>query len=168
MARKTTPPRFAALVASARAVIPELAVTTDVIVGFPGETEAEFAGTLDFVRRMAFAGGHVFTYSERPGTPAACMRDPVPHELRKQRGAALRKVIGESALAYRQKFLGRTLPVLWEATDRYSDAGWQLEGLTDNYLRVSATAPELRWNQMDPVRIRDVTAEGLAGEIQPA
>jgi len=167
MARKTTPARFSALLASARAAIPELAVTTDVIVGFPGETEAEFAETLDFVRGMEFAGGHVFTYSERPGTAAARMEKPVPHALRKERGAALREVFGGAALAYRQKFLGRTLPVLWEATDRLSDAGWQLVGLTDNYLRVAATAPEPRWNRLDPVRILAVTAEGLAGEIQP-
>ena len=168
MARKTTPARFSALAASARAAIPDLALTTDIIVGFPGETEADFADTLDFVRGMQFAGGHVFAYSERAGTAAARMHEQVPHELRRERGATLREVIAGTALAYRRKFLGRTLPVLWEATDRLSDAGWQLEGLTDNYLRIAATAPEPRWNKVDPVKIQEVTAEGLAGEIQPA
>ena len=73
MRRKTTPGSFAALVQSARAAIPEVAITTDIIVGFPGETEAEFSETLEFVKGMNFAGGHVFTYSARPGTPAARM-----------------------------------------------------------------------------------------------
>ena len=168
MARKTTPARFSALVSAARAAIPELALTTDVIVGFPGETEAEFAETLDFVRQVDFAGGHVFAYSERPGTAAARMDGQVPHELRKERSAALRALFHQTGLDYRRRFLGRTLPVLWEATDRFSDAGWQMEGLTDNYLRVAATAPEPRWNRVDAVTIRELTAEGLAGEIRPA
>ena len=71
MSRKTTPGSFAALVQSARAAIPQVAITTDVITGFPGETQAEFSETLEFIKSMNFAGGHVFTYSARPDTPAA-------------------------------------------------------------------------------------------------
>ena len=67
MARKTTPESFRELVTAARQVMPEVAVTTDIIAGFPGETEQEFAESLAFVRAMDFAGGHVFTYSQRPG-----------------------------------------------------------------------------------------------------
>ncbi len=165
MARKTTPASFADLVTAARAAIPEAAVTTDVIVGFPGESEAEFAETLAFVRRMEFAGGHVFTYSERPGTAAARMGGQLPHDLRKERNAVLRHAFDEAARSYRSRFLGRTASVLWEATDEYSDAGWRLEGLTDNYLRVSALAPEPRWNQIDPVLLTELTQEGLRGVI---
>jgi len=166
MARNTTPARFAALLEAARAAIPEVAVTTDVIVGFPGEDEAEFAETVNFVRRMDFAGGHVFTYSERPGTAAARMPDPVPHDLRKRRNAVLRHVFDESAQAYRRHFLGQTLPVLWEATDEYSDSGWRLEGLTGNYIRVSALAAGPRWNRIDPVTLEALTAEGAQGKIR--
>jgi threonylcarbamoyladenosine tRNA methylthiotransferase MtaB len=143
-----------------------VAVTTDVIVGFPGETEAEFAETLEFVRRMDFAGGHVFTYSERPGTAAARMPDQVPHELRKQRNAVLRRAFDEAAEAYRRRFLGRRLPVLWEATDEYSEAGWRLEGLTDNYLRVTALAVQPRWNRIDVVTLTGLTREGMQGKIE--
>jgi threonylcarbamoyladenosine tRNA methylthiotransferase MtaB len=166
MARKTTPQKFSALVTTARAAIPDVAVTTDVIVGFPGETEAEFAETLEFVRRMDFAGGHVFTYSERPGTAAARMPDQVPHELRKQRNAVLRRAFDEAAEAYRRRFLGRRLPVLWEATDEYSEAGWRLEGLTDNYLRVTALAVQPRWNRIDVVTLTGLTREGMQGKIE--
>ena len=165
MRRKTTPGSFAALVQSARAAIPDVAITTDIIAGFPGETEAEFLETLEFVKSMGFAGGHVFTYSARPGTPAARMHGQVRHETRKERNAALRAVLEESAHAYRSGFIGNTLPVLWEASSRLTEAGWVLEGLTDNYLRVTAIAPEARWNQFDPVRLTSNSCDGLQGEL---
>ena len=164
MRRKTTPGSFAALVQSARAVIPDVAITTDIIAGFPGETEAEFSETLEFVKSMGFAGGHVFTYSARPGTPAARMHAQVRHETRKERNAALRAVLEESAHAYRSGFIGHTLPVLWEASSRLTEAGWVLEGLTDNYLRVTAVAPEARWNQFDDLQ-RPADGDGMKGII---
>jgi threonylcarbamoyladenosine tRNA methylthiotransferase MtaB len=166
MRRKTTPGSFAALVHSARAAIPEVAITTDIIVGFPGETEAEFSETLEFVKSMQFAGGHVFTYSARPGTPAARLNTQVRHEIQKERNAALRAVLEESAHAYRSGFIGHTLPVLWEASSRLTKAGWMLEGLTDNYVRVTAVAREARWNQLDPVHLTSDTCGGLKGELR--
>ena len=88
MRRKTTPEDFARLVEAARRLIPGVAITTDVIAGFPGEDESEFAESLAFVQAMRFAGGHVFTYSARPGTVAARQAAQVPHALRKERGSA--------------------------------------------------------------------------------
>ena len=167
MRRKTTPGSFAAMVQAARAAIPEVAITTDVIAGFPGETESEFSETLEFIKSMNFSGGHVFTYSSRPGTPAARMKAQVQHEIRKERNAVLRSTLGETAKAYRSGFIGQTLTVLWESTDRLTDQGWQLEGLTDNYLRVSAFAPEPRWNQFDQVMLSAQGSDGLQGEILP-
>jgi threonylcarbamoyladenosine tRNA methylthiotransferase MtaB len=166
MLRKTTPSSFAALLQAARTAIPEVAITTDVIVGFPGETEAEFSETLEFIKSMNFAGGHVFTYSARPGTPAARMPAQVPHEIRKERNAILQAVFREAAWNYRQHFIGRKLPVLWEATDQFSDLGWQLHGLTDNYIRVNAIAPEPRWNQLDRVELIENETDGLRGTIE--
>ena len=165
MRRKTTPGSFAALVKSARAAIPDVAITTDIIVGFPGETEAEFSETIDFVKSMNFAGGHVFTYSARPGTPAARMNTQIRHETRKERNAILRAVLEESAHAYRSGFIGHTLPVLWEGSSRLTDAGWTLEGLTDNYLRVRSVAPEARWNQIDEVQLIELDGDGMKGKI---
>ncbi|MEZ0396150.1 MAG: MiaB/RimO family radical SAM methylthiotransferase [Anaerolineales bacterium] len=165
MARKTTPEAFADLLAAARTAIPDLAVTTDLIAGFPGESEAEFAETLDFVRAMQFAGGHVFTYSPRPGTAAARLPGRVRGEVARQRGALLRQVLAESAQAYRTRFIGRTLPVLWETASPLAGGLWRLEGLTGNYLRVTAEASQPRWNQIDLVRLDMTEAEGLKGKI---
>jgi threonylcarbamoyladenosine tRNA methylthiotransferase MtaB len=167
MRRKTTPGKFAALVDAARSIIPDVAITTDVIVGFPGETEAEFAETLKFVQAIGFAGGHVFTYSARPGTPAARMQGQLRFEVRKERNAVLREAFSDSAGSYRRNFLGQTMPVLWEATDHLTDSGWRLEGLTDNYLRVTTVAPEPRWNMVDPVCLVALEGDGMTmrGEL---
>jgi threonylcarbamoyladenosine tRNA methylthiotransferase MtaB len=165
MARKTTPESFRSLVAAARASVPQVAITTDVITGFPGETEGEFAETVDFVRSMDFAGGHVFTYSPRPGTAAAHMPNQVVHEIRRERNAILHTVFDESAAVYRAQFVGRTLPVLWEASAERNAQGWCMEGLTGNYVRVTAVAPEPRWNSIDDVRLIKLTADGMRGNI---
>jgi threonylcarbamoyladenosine tRNA methylthiotransferase MtaB len=165
MRRRTSPDAFAALVGAARAAIPGAAITTDIIVGFPGESEAEFAETLDFVKAMEFSGGHVFTYSARPGTPAARMKNQTRGDMSKVRSARLRAVLAEASMAYRRGFIGQTLPVLWESTSQLSDSGWQMEGLTDNYLRVRATAPQPRWNRLEAVQLINLDGDGLAGEI---
>jgi threonylcarbamoyladenosine tRNA methylthiotransferase MtaB len=165
MARKTTPQSFAELIEAAKAAIPGVAITTDVITGFPGESQAEFEESLAFVRRMGFAGGHVFTYSARAGTAAARMEDQVPHPVRKQRNARMRAVLGESAAAYQAGFFGETLAVLWESATSLGPGGWELSGLTDNYLRVHAKAPRQLWNQLTPVQLIGATNGSLRGEI---
>jgi len=160
MARKTTPASFRELVSAARDIIPKAAITTDVIAGFPGETEAEFTESLDFVREINFAGGHVFTYSPRPGTAAARMSGQVRPEVRKERNRLLRQALQESANAYRRKVVGLRQPVLWESASGMGERGWQLEGLTGNYLRVKAFAASLRWNEIDVVELTAVEADG--------
>jgi threonylcarbamoyladenosine tRNA methylthiotransferase MtaB len=150
---------------AARATIPDVAITTDIIAGFPGETEAEFTETVEYIKAMNFAGGHIFTYSARPGTPAARMNRQVRHEVRKDRNTAIRAVLEESAQAYRLRFIGQILPVLWEASNILTAAGWRLEGLTDNYLRVTAIAPELRWNQIDKVKMVSIDGDEIRGKI---
>jgi threonylcarbamoyladenosine tRNA methylthiotransferase MtaB len=165
MARKTMPQSFRELVIAARAAIPGVAITTDIIAGFPGETEDEFADSLAFVREMNFAGGHLFSYSPRPGTGAAKMKGQVRTELKKKRNHILHDVLEESARAYRQAFLGQTMSVLWESTSEVGEWGWQMEGLTENYLRVSAFAPSPRWNEIDRVTIREWDSERIKGII---
>lgn len=164
MARKITPQAYAQLVAQARSAIPDLAVTTDIIAGFPGETESEFQESLDFVRQMDFATGHVFSFSPRPGTAAAAQRQLAP-AVRKARNAALREVLTEAAARYRARFIGKTQNVLWETASAFGPQGWQLEGLTDTYLRVSAPCAERRWNQLDAVRLEAVAGDGLRGSL---
>ena len=165
MARKTTPQSFAELVGAARAAIPGVAITTDVITGFPGESEAEFEESLAFVQEMRFAGGHVFTYSPRSGTAAAHMPDQVPPPVRKERSARMREVIAQSGRLYQQRFIDSVLPVLWESATALGPEGWELSGLTDNYLRVSATAPRHLWNRITPVRLAKLHEGELFGHI---
>ena len=165
MARKTTPDDFARLVAAAREHIPEVAITTDVIAGFPGESESEFNESLAFVSQMNFAGGHVFTYSARPGTAAARMPDQVPSAIRKERNVLLREVFEQSATLYRSRFVGKRLAVLWESSSRVEADRWRISGLTDNYLRVTAQAPRQLWNQITPVQLTGLGDGGLVGVL---
>jgi len=165
MARKTTPASFRDLVTAARQIMPDAAITTDIIAGFPGETDEEFAESLAFVREMDFVGGHAFTYSPRPGTGAARLRGQVRHEVRKERNAVLRGIFEEGAKAYRQRFVGQETSVLWESVTQMDGQGWQMEGLTSNYLRVQAGAPQPRWNHLDRVKLTRQTKDVLIGEI---
>ncbi len=165
MARKTTPASFRYLVAAARQIMPDVAITTDVIAGFPGETDEEFAESLAFIREMNFAGGHAFTYSARPGTGAARLGGQVRHEVRKERNAILRETFEEGAKAYRQRFLGQETSVLWELVTQMNGQGWQMEGLTGNYLRVQAIALQPLWNEISNVTLQSLTQEKISGKI---
>ncbi len=167
MARKTTPASFRELISAARESISEVAITTDIIAGFPGETEVEFAESLAFVQEMNFAGGHVFTYSPRPGTGAARMKGQVKPEVRKNRNHILHDALEASAKSYREKFVGRKTSVLWESTSEMGERGWQMEGHTENYLRVKAFAGSPRWNELDHVILIEMTDHGMTGEIIP-
>ncbi len=165
MGRKTTPDGFARLVDAARSQIPDVAITTDIIVGFPGETEAEFAESLAFARQINFADGHVFTYSERPGTAAANMINQVLHPIRKSRNLAFRSVFEQSSADYRAQFVGEQLSVLWEKAAPDDSDSWKVSGLTDNYLRVIAQSPQRMWNLITPVQLTGMGDGGMVGKI---
>ena len=165
MARKTTPQSFAELIDAARAAIPFVAITTDMITGFPGESDSEFYESLEYVRAMRFADGHVFTYSARPGTAAARMPFQVKEAVRKERNASMRAVLKESAGRYQCGFIGQVLPVLWESATGLGTQGWRLSGLTDNYLRVHAHAPRQLWNRITPVQLTEISGEEIYGNL---
>ena len=140
---------------------PDCALTTDLIVGFPGETEEEFSATLDFIRRCGFAQIHVFPYSVRPGTKAAGM-EQVPKNITEERAARA----GEVAAALHEKYLlscvGKIVPVLFEQPD----APGFYTGHAPNYMEVSAPGENLH-NCLRPVRITAVEGSVLKGEIAP-
>ena len=165
MARKTTPESFKALVSAARLVVPGAAITTDVIAGFPGESQADFQVSLDFVRQMEFAAGHAFTYSPMPGTAAARMHDQIPLALRRDRNRQYLEAFAQGAAAFRRQRLGERRRVLWESATRLSEGGWQVAGLTDNYVRVAARATQSRWNRIDEVILQEQAGESLLGII---
>ncbi|MCL7454548.1 MAG: tRNA (N(6)-L-threonylcarbamoyladenosine(37)-C(2))-methylthiotransferase MtaB [Anaerolineae bacterium] len=165
MGRRYDTAAFAGLVRVARAAIPGLAVTSDLIVGFPGETEAYFARSLAFVEEMAFARLHVFPYSIREGTPAAGMPGQVPHQVKVGRARAMRQVAAASSRAFRQQFIGERVSVLWESCqERDGRCVWS--GLTDNYLRVQAPGPPGLANTFSSVHVIGLSERGLRGRIE--
>ncbi len=163
MGRPITPDEFRRLVSRARAEIPQVAITTDVITGFPGETEAEFQRSLDFIESMQFADAHVFPYSPRPGTAAKNLPDRIHSRAAKRRARRVRRTVADSARRFRERFVGRELAVLWERAQAIDDQGWRISGLSDNYLRVEAHAGQDLWNQLTRVRISGVRDSGLRG-----
>ena len=136
------------------------AITTDLIVGFPQETEEEFAQTLDFIRRCAFSSMHIFPYSRRSGTPAATMAGQIPHAVQEQRAQAAQAVAREMEEAYLQALVGSTLPVLLEEE---KEGLWQ--GHAPNYVAVRAVGENLH-NQLRQVTITGVGDGILLGTIQ--
>ncbi|MCC7368361.1 MAG: tRNA (N(6)-L-threonylcarbamoyladenosine(37)-C(2))-methylthiotransferase MtaB [Chloroflexi bacterium] len=172
MVRRYRTADFRALVARVRAVLPDVAITADLMVGFPGETAAEHADSLTFVREMAFAEQHVFRYSPRPGTAATRLPDDVPPAIKRQRSDEARALDATLRTAYRSRFLGRTLPVLWEelAPAPLRDGEPALwTGLTDNYLKVYArdTTGALHDGQITPVRLGALAEGGIFGTLAP-
>lgn len=149
MRRRTSPEEFAGLVDAARAAIPDLAVTSDLIVGFPGESAEEFRESLDFIGRMGFARLHVFRFSPRPGTEAACLPDPVPPREIRRRSEQARQAAKRYSKSFAVGFLGREMAVLWE---REARSGLR-RGLTPNYLRVRAPADIAAPNTITRVRL---------------
>ncbi|MCO6451595.1 MAG: tRNA (N(6)-L-threonylcarbamoyladenosine(37)-C(2))-methylthiotransferase MtaB [Caldilineales bacterium] len=142
MARRCDTDTYAELVASARAAIPGLTLTTDLIVGFPGEDEAEWADTRDYVQEIGFGHIHIFTYSARSGTTAARMRGQIPGEVRRARSREMHAIAAEMKRTHLRHFSGDIRPVLWEGRGE-PEAGGQARwsGYTDNYLRVEVTVP---------------------------
>lgn len=143
-----------------RSVVPDVAITTDLIVGFPGETDREFEESFRLCRELGFARIHVFPFSPRQGTEAACMPQPVTDKVKKERTARMLALAEESAERFRRQFLGRVMSVLWEKQD---DVVWS--GLTDNYIRVYSESNEDLTNRLVPVKLVAVREDGVWGEV---
>ncbi len=165
MARRTTRASFAALADAARARIPDLALTTDIIVGFPGETEAEFRESLRFVEAVGFARLHVFPYSRRPGTAAAGMPGQVSEAAKKARKAQMLALSERLWEAFQRQHIGRTFDVLWESARGATPEGFIWSGLTGNYLRVVTTTPDELANTITPTRLAALGQGGLVGVV---
>ena len=153
--------------------VPDVAITTDVMVGFPGETEADFQETYRVCQDAGFAAIHVFPYSRRPGTAAGLMPDQVPAAVKRHRLERMLALARASADAFRARFQGRTMTVLWEEARLRRGARARWQGLTDNYLRVYTDAenPAADLPRQDltnlllPTRLGKATADGLWGEL---
>ena len=142
-----------------RALVPEAAITTDIIVGFPGETSAEFEQGYKLCQKLGFARIHVFTYSPREGTQASQMSNQVEDRVKKQRSQRMLALAKESAQNFSRQFLGKTMPVLWEKQS--GDGIWS--GHTDNYIKVYTKSNEDLTNKLLPVKLTKVSGDGVWG-----
>ena len=161
MNRRYDTERFYKSVTLLREFFPGVAITTDLITGFPGETEEEFQKTLDFIRRCEFAQIHVFPYSVRPGTRAAAM-EQLPKSVKEERAARAGEVAAQLHEQYLQSCVGQVYPVLFEQPGREGE----FTGHAPNYMEVTAPGEDLH-NCLCPVRITGVKGTILKGEIQP-
>lgn len=157
MARRCKTKDFADLTRTLYESVPGFNVTTDIITGFPGETDAEWQQSMDFIKTQAFGHIHVFTYSEREGTRAAILPDSVPLAVRQLRSRELRTVADKLRENRLKAAIGETVSVLWERGKRITlDNGhetWQHAGYTPNYLKIGTTSPVNLANQVLPTHI---------------
>jgi threonylcarbamoyladenosine tRNA methylthiotransferase MtaB len=153
MHRKYRPRHYADRIAKARSAMPNCAVGADVMTGFPGETEEEFEDSRAFIESLPFTYLHVFTYSERPGTPAAESPDQVPQGVRKRRTHILRELSARKNREFRISMLGRTLSAVTIQDGRVA--------LSENYLKIAMAGPR-EPNQIVNVSIGGLTADGLS------
>jgi threonylcarbamoyladenosine tRNA methylthiotransferase MtaB len=162
MARRYNSARYRTIVTTARKLVPGIAISTDIITGFPGESDEDFERTYELARELQFAKAHIFRFSARQGTAAARMRGQIRDEIKKARSERLLALNDEHGRLFRQQFLGETMQVLLEARRH---ARW--EGLTDNYLRVEIEdlpdAETRNWqNTLVKARLNHLIDDGIS------
>lgn len=163
MNRKYTTEEYMRVVKRLREVFPEVAITTDLIVGFPGETEEEFQCTVDFVKEVDFSGIHVFKFSPREGTPAAQHKDQVLPQVKEQRSRLISTIAHESETAFKERFLNKKMDVLFE--QNISEQSGNYEGHTDNYIRVVAVSKNDVKGKILPVKLLALKEDYMEGSI---
>jgi len=147
-----------------RKTVVDVAITTDIIVGFPGESDEEFEESYSFCKEIDFADIHVFTYSSRPGTLAARMPEQVSDKVKAERSRQMLQLAKTSANKFCRQFLGRELMVLWE--NEVVPGSGIYSGLGDNYIRVFTQSSETLTNQFRSVQVVRVYEQGLWGDYR--
>jgi tRNA-2-methylthio-N6-dimethylallyladenosine synthase len=165
MNRRHTRADYLAIVCGLRAARPDLALTSDFIVGFPGETDADFAETLSLVGEVDFSGAFSFKYSPRPGTPGADMTDQVDEQTKSDRLHRLQAAIDHAQAEFNRSCLGRTFDVLFEKPGRYAG---QLVGRSPYLQPVQVTAPASMIGEIAAVTITEVASNSLFGRMAHA
>jgi len=165
MNRKHTADDYRRIIDRLRVVRPDLALSSDFIVGFPGETDADFADTLRLVNEITYAQAYSFKYSARPGTPASTADSQVPEPVKAERLEALQQLLGAQQSAFNHASIGQTMPVLLDRPGRRDD---QLVGRSPWLQAVHVTAPSHFLGTMQNVTIHDATANSLAGILASA
>jgi tRNA-2-methylthio-N6-dimethylallyladenosine synthase len=165
MNRKHTGAEYIDLVARVRSARTDIALSTDIIVGFPGESDADFEATLDIVRKVRFAQAYSFKYSPRPGTPAGTMAGQVPEPVKIERLARLQALLAEQTSTFNAGCVGRVLPVLFERRGRQEG---QLIGRSPYLQSVHAEAAPGLMGRIIPVEIAKAGPNSLSGVIRAA
>jgi threonylcarbamoyladenosine tRNA methylthiotransferase MtaB len=167
MARRTSRGEFSKLVRDARRAVPGLAISSDIIVGFPGETDEEFEQSITLVEELAFSRLHIFRYSPREGTPAEKMTARVQGPVAQERSRRMHALAAELENQFNTGLVGHTADVLWEMAEDHGDA-LRWSGLTPNYVRVTATTvpDEDMLNVITPTEIIEVVPGGVTGRIR--
>ncbi len=168
MARRCKTEEFAAIVRQLRSQIPHFNITTDIIVGFPGESEQEWQDSFDFIKQIGFGHIHIFTYSRREGTKAATLPNQVASEIKKQRSQQLHDLANDMKLHFCLDNIGNEFPVLWEGySEALDDGNQRVFGYTPNYLRVGCVIgnDESVENQTLTTRLIAVGEGYIFGEI---
>ncbi|WP_352419849.1 tRNA (N(6)-L-threonylcarbamoyladenosine(37)-C(2))-methylthiotransferase MtaB [Proteiniborus sp.] len=163
MNRKYTTEEYKNIVQLIREYMPNVGITTDIIVGFPGETEEEFQETCKFVNEIGFSRIHVFPYSPRKGTPAAKHKNQISGEIKHQRSKKLIKIGEENTTKFISRFIDSTLDVLFEEESKLN-SGF-IEGYTTNYIRVLSEGSTSLEGEILPVRLEKAKGENLIGKI---
>ncbi|MDE2486022.1 MAG: MiaB/RimO family radical SAM methylthiotransferase, partial [Alphaproteobacteria bacterium] len=163
MNRAHTADGYLKLVEGIRKARPDIAISGDFIVGFPGERESDFDATLQLVREVGYASAFSFKYSRRPGTPAAAMPGQVAEEVKEERLHRLKALLDEQQAAFNLAQAGRTLPVLFEKPGRHTG---QLVGRSPYLQAVHAAAPDRLLGQIVPVRIESAGKNSLSGVLE--
>jgi threonylcarbamoyladenosine tRNA methylthiotransferase MtaB len=163
MARRYNSERYATIVTTSKRLVPGIAISTDIITGFPGESDTDFEQTYQLAAQLQFAKAHIFRFSPRQGTAAARMKGQIKEEIKKARSERLLTLNEQHSKHFRQQFVGETVQVLLES---YKHGYW--EGLTDNYLRVEvenlADAESRNWqNTIVKVRLSHLADDGIRG-----
>jgi threonylcarbamoyladenosine tRNA methylthiotransferase MtaB len=143
--------------------VPEVAITTDIMVGFPGETDEEFEQSYSFCRQAGFANIHVFPFSSRPETAAARMPEQVKDRVRAERNQRMLELSRNSRRRFCEQFLGQTMPVLWEKET--SSGSGIYSGLTGNYIRIFVRSEKSLSNEITPVKLVELHSQGIWGEV---
>jgi threonylcarbamoyladenosine tRNA methylthiotransferase MtaB len=154
---------YAAAVGSVTESLPDCGLGADVIVGFPGESDEDFADTVELVERLPFTYLHVFSYSPRPGTPAADLPGQVPGLEKRRRSRRLRELSRKRSLDFRRRHVGAAVTVLFE--DREGSSAEQATGLSGNYIRVDVAGGRDLGNRLGEVEITSVDARGARGRL---
>lgn len=168
MARRCKTEEFSQIAQKARSVVPNINITTDIIVGFPGETEQEWQESFAFIKQIGFGHIHIFTYSTRSGTKAATLPDPVQKSIKKQRSQQLHKLAEQMKQDFLRQNMGQSLEILWEGQKEEVDATThKVFGYTPNYLRVAVIInnKESLENTISPAIPKEVSDNYLLTEL---